>query len=38
MERGHDLSVELSIAVYLFGCRDEEYFRLKILTCMLPEL
>jgi transposase len=21
-----------------FGYRDEEYFRLKILTCMLPEL
>ena len=21
-----------------YGCRDEEYFRLKILTCMLPKL
>jgi transposase len=27
-----------SIQQRAFGYRDEEYFRLKILTCMLPEL
>jgi transposase len=27
-----------SIQQRAFGYRDEEYFRLKILTCMLPKL
>jgi hypothetical protein len=37
-KRGHDLELEVFLVAVAVGLRDEECLRLKILTCMLPEI